>query len=85
MWKAYRSLKNDTDSENSNGISRLHQGGLLTAQVTALVVICAAGQLVVRTLNLPIPGFLLGMVFLFVLLVSGAPTGRAGQRVKFVV
>lgn len=73
MWKAYRSLKKDADREGSNGgVTRLKQGMLLTAQVTALVVICAMGQFVVRTLHLPIPGFLLGMVFLFVLLVSGA-------------
>lgn len=53
-------------------MTRLKQSLLLTVQITALVAICAVGQFVVRTLHLPIPGFLLGMVFLFALLASGA-------------
>jgi holin-like protein len=49
----------------------LHRGIRIAAQVSALVLICAAGQALVRSLNVPIPGYLLGMLLLFVLLVTG--------------
>jgi len=45
---------------------------VLLAQILALLLINQAGYAVVSVLHLPVPGNLLGMLFLLILLVTGA-------------